>query len=163
MRTIACSLHTHPTHTQDAVSILCRGWCFCESSVSNLVKDYDYVLDIGKFSDVGAALRDVISECTAQRAPPLTPADFRLALAEKAFTSKKADEQMVGDLYDATFKERMQGAEGLNYGNLQWGDAEVVTLSNVVASGALDKLTVRLRPNAMPYAHESWHAHSPDV
>ena len=22
----ACSLHTHPTHTQDAVSFLCRGW-----------------------------------------------------------------------------------------------------------------------------------------
>merc|ERR1712157_718967 len=25
-----------------------RGWCFCESSVSNLRKDYDYVLDLGK-------------------------------------------------------------------------------------------------------------------
>ena len=28
-----------------------RGWCFCESSVSNLVKDYDFVLDLAKFDE----------------------------------------------------------------------------------------------------------------
>ena len=27
-----------------------RGWCFCESSVSGMAKDFDYVFDLGKFS-----------------------------------------------------------------------------------------------------------------
>ena len=70
----ACSLTLRPTHTQDAVSVLCRGWCFCESSVSNLIKDFDMVLDLGKFDeesmkDWGATIRG----CIANRDPPLTP------------------------------------------------------------------------------------------
>ena len=30
---------------------LCRGWCFCESSVSNLIKASVLVLDLGKFDE----------------------------------------------------------------------------------------------------------------
>ncbi len=68
-----------------------RGWCFCESSVSNLVKDYDLVLDLAKFDESVEKLDDVVEGCAAQRAPPLAPADFSAQLATKRFTSAKAD------------------------------------------------------------------------
>ena len=45
-------LLTYPfsTHTQDAVS-LHRGWCFCESSVSKLIKSSSMVFELGKFDE----------------------------------------------------------------------------------------------------------------
>ena len=52
MRTIACSLHPFLLLTHKMRSrLLCRGWCFCESSVSNLIKASDMVLDLGKFDE----------------------------------------------------------------------------------------------------------------
>ena len=42
-----------------------RGWCFCESSVSNLVKDFDFVLDLAKFDESVTELGDVIKGCAA--------------------------------------------------------------------------------------------------
>ena len=117
-----------------------RGWCFCESSVSNMCKDSSYVLDLGKLAPETKRLDALIKECAAKREPPLLPADFRAALAEKAFTSKKADEETVAGLYEATFRREMGAATNLRYVSLQWGDAEVIRLCKVLASGALDKL-----------------------
>ena len=117
-----------------------RGWCFCESSVSNLVKDYDFVLNLGQYTGTKERLRDLIRECAARRAPPLTPAAFRAALATKAFTSKKADEEMVARLYADTFAERMGAVAELRYDNLQWGDADAAALGEALASGALRSL-----------------------
>jgi len=115
-----------------------RGWCFCESSVSNMVKDYDFVLDLGKLGPETKGLDALVKECTAKRDPPLTPADFRRALADKAFTSKKADEETVASLYEATFSKQMGAATRIDCARLQWGDAEVLQLCKVLASGALD-------------------------
>ena len=110
-----------------------------------MAKDYDYVLDLGKFSGTETGLVQVIKECAAARPPPLTPADFALALADKSFTSKKADEDMVARLYEATFRLRMGQATDLNYSSMQWGDAEVAVLCKVLASGSLAQLTVSSR------------------
>ena len=42
-----------------------------------MTKDFDYVLDLGKLSEGTSGLSAIVNECTAGRAPPLTPADFR--------------------------------------------------------------------------------------
>ena len=140
--------------------VCCR--CFCESSVTNMTKDFDYVLDLGKLSENTSGLSAIVRECTAGRAPPLTPADFRVALSTKSFTSKKADEEMVARLYESTFKSQFAKAETLRYSSLSWGDAEMETFAKVVASGALDHLTVRWLPTALYPWLKTWHVHSPD-
>ena len=140
--------------------VCCR--CFCESSVTNMTKDYDYVLDLGKLSENTSGLSAIVRECTAGRAPPLTPADFRVALSTKSFTSKKADEEMVARLYESTFKSQFAKAEKLFYSNLSWGDAEMETFAKVVASGALDHLKVCWRPTALFPCLETLHVRSPD-
>jgi hypothetical protein len=107
-----------------------------------MCKDYDYVFDLSKLSGSTSDLAGVVRECTAARAPPLTPtpADFGQALSTKSFSSKSADEGMVAKLYEAKFNEQMGMAEALMYGSLEWGDAEVVVLCKVLVSGALAKL-----------------------
>lgn len=138
------------------------GRCFCESSVTNMTKESDYVLDLGKISELTSGLTAIVDECTAGRAPPLTPADFRMALSTKSFTSKKADEEMVAKLYEATFESQLAKATELRYASLSWGDAEVETFAKAIASGALDHLTVRWRPAALFPCLETWQVHSPD-
>lgn len=133
-----------PGVTPNTADYFDRGWCFCESSVSNLVKDFDKVLDLAKFSGMHSRLSDehlgyVIRECAASRAPPLTPAAFSEQLELKQFTSKKADLATVGGLYEATFTARMGAATQLEYGNLQWGDAEASVLAALISSGALPR------------------------
>ena len=117
-----------------------RGWCFCESSVSSMCKDYDYVLDLAKHTGTKTSLYAVIKECAAARPAPLMPAEFEIALGSKAFTSKKADEEMVAKLYEDTFKEEMGEAVALDYRSLQWGDEEVAALCKVLVSGAVPNL-----------------------
>ena len=120
-----------------------------------MAKDFDYVLDLGKFSGTKTGLLEVIKECAAARPPPLIPADFALALADKSFTSKKADEDMVARLYEATFRLRMGQATTLQYASMQWGDAEVAVLCKVLASGSLAQLTVSSHPSDPFPAHQA--------
>mgnify|MGYP002861746483 CR=1 FL=1 len=117
-----------------------RGWCFCESSVSNLVKDSYYVLDLAKFDESVTRLNDVVRACIAKRAPPLAPADFSVELATKRFTSAKADRETVRKLYEGEFEEKLGEATMLQYSDLQWTDAEVATLCKALASGKATKL-----------------------
>ena len=115
-----------------------------------MTKDFDYVLDLGKLSDDTNKMGDIVDECTAGRTPPLTPADFRVALSAKSFTSKKADEEMVAGLYESTFMSQFGQAKQLNYSSLSWGDAEAATFAKVIASGALASLRkLSLRRNAI--------------
>ena len=123
-----------------------RGWCFKESSVACLVKDYDFCLDLGKLGDETQGWDAIASECQAGRAAPLTPEDFMVELERKSFTSKKADLPTVGGLYQAAFTKRFGEAKALNYSGLGWGDAEVISLSKIVASGSLAQLTVSSHP-----------------
>ena len=83
-----------------------RGWCFCESSVSNLVKDSWLVLDLAKFDESVTDLDKVIKGCAAKRAPPLAPPVFKEDLSTKTFTSPKADRETVGNLYEKEFDEK---------------------------------------------------------
>ena len=119
-----------------------RGWCFCESSVSNLIKSYRFVLDLGKFDE--ESMKDfnaVNNGCRANRDPPLTPSEFRPELATKSFTSKNADEEMVNRLFEDEFNKRMGGVTDLHYfGMLKWADKEAVAVSKVIATGVLKKL-----------------------
>lgn len=116
--------------------------------MSGLVKDYDLVFDLGKYSGTKKSLREVIKECAVARPPPLTPAAFATALSTKAFTSQKADEAVVARLYAETFHKQMGAATELKYSRLRWGDAEIAALCKVATLGALANLTVlRLEGN----------------
>ena len=119
-----------------------RGWCFCESSVSNLVKAYDYVLDLAKFDESVEDLDKVIEGCAAKRAPPLAPPVFKEDLSTKTFTSPKADLETVGNLYEKEFDEKLGEATVLYYQSLQWTDEDVVKLCGAIATGKLVKLGI---------------------
>ena len=125
-----------------------RGWCFCESSVSNLVKDSSLVLDLAKFDESVEDLLDVVTGCAAKRAPPLAPPVFKEDLSTKTFTSPKADLETVANLYEKEFDELLGEATLLRYDQLQWTDADVVKLCGAIATGKLVKLdTLRLDHN----------------
>ena len=119
-----------------------RGWCFCESSVSNLIKDSALVLDLGKFDESMTDWLAVTARCAANRDPPLTPSEFRPELATKSFTSKNADEEMVNRLFEAEFNKRMGGMTQLRYATLKWTDKAAVAVSKVIATGVLKKLEI---------------------
>ena len=114
-----------------------RGWCWTEASVSNLVKPYTQVLDLSRFTGSARLLPDVIRECRAGRAPPLTPSAFNAILESKAFTWKDADLPRVRALYKAAFEGRFARAAKLSYIDLGWGDADVEALCGVIEEGAL--------------------------
>ena len=116
---------------------MCRGWCFCESSVSNLIKSYVMVLDLGKFDEESMKGFSAVSfGCRANRDPPLTPSEFRPELATKSFTSKNADEEMVNRLFEDEFN-KMGEVKFLYYAKLGWTDKEAVAVSKVIATGVL--------------------------
>ena len=117
-----------------------RGWCFCESSVSNLVKKFNFVLDLAKFDESVTRLDAVVEGCAAKRAPPLAPPVFKEDLSTKTFTSPKADRETVGNLYEKEFDEKLGEAKSLSYRNLQWTDEDVVKLCGAIATGKLVKL-----------------------
>ena len=117
-----------------------RGWCFCESSVSNLVKNFRFVLDLAKFDESVKDLDAVVKGCAAKRAPPLAPPVFKEDLSTKTFTSPKADRETVGNLYEKEFDEKLGEATELYYNELQWTDADVVKLCGAIATGKLVKL-----------------------
>ena len=108
--------------------------------MSNLVKDFDYVLDLAKFDESVEDLYDVVKGCIAKRAPPLAPPVFKEDLSTKTFTSPKADRETVGNLYEKEFDEKLGEATELEYGDLQWTDADVVKLCGAIATGKLVKL-----------------------
>ena len=131
---------TFPAGTQpNQAAYFDRGWCFCESSLANLVKEYYAVLDLAKLKG-GADLADMQEQCNVGRAPPLTPADFYESLKEKSFTSKKADLDKVQKVYTEGFNARTGAATELLYPKLGWGDAEAASLARVLGSRACQKL-----------------------
>ena len=81
-------------------------------------------------------------ECVGGRAPPLSKEDFWEELQRKSFTSKKADLPTVSGLYKAAFDKRLGEARNLNYTGLGWGDVEMLSLSKVIACGAMAGLRV---------------------
>ena len=137
------------THTQDAVSVLCRGWCFCESSVSNLIKSFVLVLDLGKFDEESMTDWSAVNKAAGRIVTLADSLEFRPELATKSFTSKNADEEMVNRLFEDEFNKRMGGVTELKYAWLEWTDKEAVAVSKVIATGVLKKLE-RLLPRQQP-------------
>ena len=146
-----------------------RGWCFCESSVGNLVKYSYYVLDLGLLSGTTTEFfgsDGVIAECKAGRSPPLAPPAFDAILETKSFTSKNTDLDNVKALYSRAFEQRIGQAATLGFNNLGWGDAEVQVLcqalhaakelgelwleGNVVTDVGMAALAACLREGAAP-------------
>ena len=125
-----------------------RGWCFCQSSVSNLVKDYDFVLDLAKFDESVEDLGAVIKGCAAKRAPPLAPPVFKEDLSTKTFTSPKADRETVGNLYEKEFDEKLGEATELDYQGLQWTDADVVNCLLYTSPSPRDRQKSRMPSSA---------------
>ena len=127
-----------------------RGWCYFESSISNMAKEQSYfVLDLAKMSttqDLSSlgpkyVIGSRIRECMADRRPVCDPAAFRRVLEEKSFTSKKADLRTVGDLYAKAFFERISTATTLKYNGLCWGDAELVATCVMIGEAKITTLT----------------------
>ena len=115
-----------------------------------LTKDFDYTLDLGRLSGEEGDLDQIVKVCTqgGGRKPPAMPDDFVEALNAKSFTNGKADRPMVGALYRAAFETHMGEATGLDYGALDWGDAEMMLVTKVAASRVLVQLTfLSLRDN----------------
>ena len=99
------------------------------------------MLDLGKFDEKSMVVWSAVNQgCVANRAPPLTPSEFRPELATKSFTSKNADEEMVNRLFEDEFNKRMGGVTKLWYAELKWTDKEAVAVSKVIATGVLKKL-----------------------
>ncbi len=118
-----------------------RGWCFTESSVSNLIKGHGLCLDLGKFDEESMEDWDELNEgCRAHRDPPLTPSEFRPQLATKSFTSKNADEERVNRMFEDEFNKRMGGVGNLMWRDMKWTDEAAVAVSKVIATGVLKKL-----------------------
>ena len=124
---LALPTSTHPSLYSHKMRSVLRGWCFCESSVSNLVKASHYVLDLAKFDESKTYLPSIIKACAAKRAPPLAPPVFKEDLSTKTFTSPKADRETVGNLYEKEFDEKLGEATELSYGMLQWTDCLLCT------------------------------------
>ena len=116
-----------------------RGWCFTEASWSQLTKDYDFALDLGRLTDASYTKEEMVGECTSGggRRPPLVPARFEQALSNKSFTNGKDDRPLVAKLYADGFAEQMGKATSLNFSRLGWGDAEAELVAEVIGSGAL--------------------------
>ena len=129
-----------------------RGWCHCESSVSNLVKDRSLVLDMAMYSPPElscegfsygrryALWEELVDACAAKRTPPLLPADFSRMLADKSFTSKKADMDVVSALFEGAFDARLRTATALNLSVLGWADDDAELLASTLADGQLTQL-----------------------
>ena len=106
-----------------------RGWCFCESSWAMMVKDCDYVLDLGK--DTGEGPFDE-EKCTQGRTAPVLPEEFVVQLESKGFTDGSTDSPLVADLYSKGFKERFGVVTDLDNVSLGWGDEEARVVARVL-------------------------------
>jgi hypothetical protein len=130
-----------PGMTANTADYYGRGWCFCESSMGNLVKPSDMVLDLSNFSGRKEGLEDIVEEGKFGRPPPLPPAEFAALLETKSFTSKKADLATVTQLYARAFERRVAAAEALTFDFCWWdaGSAKVLCRA-LIAAKALRQL-----------------------
>lgn len=108
-----------------------RAQCFLELCCSALVKERENVLDLASFNMyTPRELMALVTSCTADRPPPLSPADFGAQLATKVFmpgaTLRERDEMAA--TYKSTFMRRFVPVRQLNYSGLEWGNGHVHTL-----------------------------------
>jgi len=119
------------------------GWCYVEAAISAAIKPGFLRLDLAKrteramacaygpgepYEDDASMLARV---CARRRPPPPSPETVRRLLqTEKRFTNS-SDVSKVADLY-ATFFGKVTNVGELKFEGLEWGDADVVELCEVL-------------------------------
>ena len=126
------------------------GWCFVEAAISAGLKVGKRRLDLAKRTDRAMEFAyggewnpDYMLEgvCAAARPPPLLPDEVRRRLEhEKKFTNGKADVDVVDGLYRAFFDGAAGSATQLDFSGLDWGEAEVQQLKEVLPRFTLLKV-----------------------
>ena len=113
-----------------------RGWCTFELTIASVLKLGNDLLDMGKLKVAPSAVTDwdgqVDNVCGAGRRAPLTPSAFGAVLATKHFTNGKTDHELVVGLYADFVREALGGATALDFGALEWGDAEAMQVAEVL-------------------------------
>jgi len=116
-----------------------RGWCFCESSLANLVKDQFRVFDLAYFDLSQDSLGAISHKCSLGRAPPLPPDQFDSVLDGKTFSFKGSDFATVSQLYRVAFQTHLAAAKRLILIRLGWGDDEICIFSQALPAMAVLK------------------------
>jgi len=119
------------------------GWCYVEAAISAAIKPGFLRLDLAKRTERAMACAygpgelwdeadDMLARvCARRRPPPPSPETVRRLLqTEKRFTNS-SDVSKVADLY-ATFFGKVTNVGELNFERLEWGDADVVELCEVL-------------------------------
>ena len=133
-----------------------RGWCFAESLMSVMVKNFSALIDTSKLTGDETDIGDLIMNGKADRSPPIAPDAFRDMLTSGVangtikFTNS-GDVEVVAGIYERAFLDEMSSATVLHYALLGWGDEQIKTLSAALAfahaKGGLAQLTVSPRPS----------------
>jgi hypothetical protein len=119
------------------------GWCYVEAAISAAIKPGFLRLDLAKRTERAMACAygpgepwdkadDLLARvCARRRPPPPSPETVRRLLqTEKRFTNS-SDVSKVADLY-ATFFGKVTNVRELKFEGLEWGDADVVELCEVL-------------------------------
>ena len=119
------------------------GWCYVEAAISAAIKPGFLRLDLAKRTERAMACAygpgelwdeadDMLARvCARRRPPPPSPETVRRLLqTEKRFTNS-SDVSKVADLY-ATFFGKVTNVDALVFQGLEWGDADVVELCEVL-------------------------------
>jgi Ran GTPase-activating protein (RanGAP) involved in mRNA processing and transport len=119
------------------------GWCYVEAAISAAIKPGFLRLDLAKRTERAMACAygpgkpwdeadDMLARvCARRRPPPPSPETVRRMLqTEKRFTNS-SDVSKVADLY-ATFFGKVTNVGELKFQGLEWGDADVVELCEVL-------------------------------
>jgi Ran GTPase-activating protein (RanGAP) involved in mRNA processing and transport len=119
------------------------GWCYVEAAISAAIKPGFLRLDLAKRTERAMACaygpgvpgdeadNMLARVCARRRPPPPSPETVRRLLqTEKRFTNK-SDVSKVADLY-ATFFGKVTNVGELKFQGLEWGDADVVELCEVL-------------------------------
>lgn len=116
-----------------------RGWCFFEATVSAILKDNFYLLDLGlasghldkKDSDWHVLMKTAICD----RPPPLIPSELATELGKRKFTNG-ADADLVNRKYEEFFQECANTTTALHFNNNSkskgWNDDKVRKLSRAL-------------------------------
>ena len=133
-----------------------RGWCIAEKLMSAIVKDQDALIDMGKLKGSESTVADLVTHGKSERPPPMAPDAFHAMLKsgvedESIKFTNKGDVELVATIYRRAFLDEMSAATALHYGQLGWGDEQLVTLSMALtfahAGGALASVTHLLLQN----------------
>ena len=118
------------------------GWCYVEAAISAAIKPGFLRLDLAKRTERAMARaygpgnpwqadNMLARVCARRRPPPPSPETVRRLLqTEKRFTNS-SDVSKVADLY-ATFFGKVTNVGELKFEGLEWGDADVVELCEVL-------------------------------